>query len=174
MSMTRCDLDLAVTVVDNAKTQKYSPATPPRACWWRAPWRRPFAAHRRRLRRQGRGNAGLREGRRALLARRAGAKLVPPPRRTGARNTWRPVISVKGGGGLDEAIAWINRYGSHHTDAILTTDHRHAAVLREVDSASVMVNASTRFADGFEYGLGAGSASAPTNSTRRGPVGMEG
>ena len=67
-----------------------------------------------------------------------------------------PIISVKVVASLDEAIAHINRHGSHHTDAILTEHHPSAMrFLREVDSASVMVNASTRFADGFEYGLGA-------------------
>src|SRR3990167_8560174 len=67
-----------------------------------------------------------------------------------------PIISIKVVAGVDEAIAHINRYSSHHTDAILTRDHMHAQqFLREVDSASVMVNTSTRFADGFEYGLGA-------------------
>ena len=77
-----------------------------------------------------------------------------------------PIISVKVVDSLDEAIAHINRYGSHHTDAILTTNHPNAMrFLREVDSSSVMVNASTRFADGFEYGLGPRSASPPTSST---------
>jgi len=86
-----------------------------------------------------------------------------------------PVISVKVVDSLDEAIAHINRWGSHHTDAILTTHHPSAMrFLREVDSASVMVNASTRFADGFEYGLGAEIGISTDKLHARGPVGLEG
>jgi glutamate-5-semialdehyde dehydrogenase len=86
-----------------------------------------------------------------------------------------PIISIKVIAGLEEAIAHINQYSSHHTDAILTNDHRHAqAFLREVDSASVMVNASTRFADGFEYGLGAEIGISTDKFHARGPVGIEG
>jgi glutamate-5-semialdehyde dehydrogenase len=86
-----------------------------------------------------------------------------------------PVISVKVVEGVDEAIAHINQYSSHHTDAILTNDHRHAQqFLREVDSASVMVNTSTRFADGFEYGLGAEIGISTDKFHARGPVGVEG
>ena len=86
-----------------------------------------------------------------------------------------PIIHVKVVAGVDEAIAHINHYSSHHTDAILTRDHMHAqAFLREVDSASVMVNTSTRFADGFEFGLGAEIGISTDKFHARGPVGIEG
>jgi glutamate-5-semialdehyde dehydrogenase len=86
-----------------------------------------------------------------------------------------PIISIRIVGDVNEAIAHINQYGSHHTDAIITRDHMHAqAFLREVDSASVMVNTSTRFADGFEYGLGAEIGISTDKFHARGPVGIEG
>ena len=86
-----------------------------------------------------------------------------------------PIISIRLVNSVDEAIAHINRYSSHHTDAIITNNHSHAQrFLREVDSASVMVNASTRFADGFEYGLGAEIGISTDKFHARGPVGIEG
>jgi glutamate-5-semialdehyde dehydrogenase len=86
-----------------------------------------------------------------------------------------PIISCKVVAGLDEAIAHIGKYSSHHTDAIITENYSHALrFLREVDSASVMVNASTRFADGFEYGLGAEIGISTDKFHARGPVGLEG
>lgn len=86
-----------------------------------------------------------------------------------------PVISVKVVAGIDEAIAHINQYSSHHTDAIVTDNHPKAMrFLREVDSASVMINASTRFADGFEYGLGAEIGISTDKIHARGPVGLNG
>ena len=86
-----------------------------------------------------------------------------------------PILSIKIVAGIDEAIEHINNYGSHHTDSIITENYTKARrFLREVDSSSVMVNASTRFADGFEYGLGAEIGISTDKIHARGPVGLEG
>ena len=86
-----------------------------------------------------------------------------------------PVLAVRVVGGLEEAMAHINTYGSQHTDSIVTDDHPRAMrFLREVDSSSVMVNASTRFADGFEYGQGSEIGISTDKLHARGPVGLEG
>ena len=86
-----------------------------------------------------------------------------------------PILSVRVVGGLDQAIEHIALYGSQHTDAIITENYSRARrFLREVDSSSVMVNASTRFADGFEYGLGAEIGISTDKIHARGPVGLEG
>lgn len=86
-----------------------------------------------------------------------------------------PVLSVKIVQGIDEAIVHINQYSSQHTDSIITENYtRSRQFLREVDSSSVMVNASTRFADGFEYGLGAEIGISTDKLHARGPVGLEG
>ncbi|MDE0713953.1 MAG: gamma-glutamyl-phosphate reductase, partial [Gammaproteobacteria bacterium] len=85
------------------------------------------------------------------------------------------VLSIRVVDGLDAAIDHINRYGSHHTDSIITENREHAdRFLREVDSSSVMLNASTQFADGFEYGLGAEIGISTDKLHVRGPVGLEG
>lgn len=86
-----------------------------------------------------------------------------------------PVLSIKIVDTMDAAIRHINRYGSHHTDSIITENYtKSRAFLREVDSSSVMVNASTRFADGFEYGLGAEIGISTDKIHARGPVGLDG
>jgi glutamate-5-semialdehyde dehydrogenase len=111
----------------------------------------------------------------ALLAAVPSAQLKDATEQDWSEEYLAPIISIKLVAGVDEAIAHINRYSSHHTDAILTTNHIHAQrFLREVDSASVMVNASTRFADGFEYGLGAEIGISTDKFHARGPVGIEG
>ena len=111
----------------------------------------------------------------AILAAVPGARLADATEADWSEEYLAPVISIELVDSLDAAIEHINRYGSHHTDAILTTHHANAMrFLREVDSASVMVNASTRFADGFEYGLGAEIGISTDKLHARGPVGLEG
>ena len=86
-----------------------------------------------------------------------------------------PILSIKIVSGLDEAIAHINKYSSQHTESIVTEDfNRGRRFIAEVDSSSVMINASTRFADGFEYGLGAEIGISTDKVHARGPVGLEG
>ncbi|MGY4831246.1 glutamate-5-semialdehyde dehydrogenase [Sphaerotilaceae bacterium SBD11-9] len=169
------DLELALRVTDNAKTQKYSPCNAAESLLVHeaiAPVFLPkigavFAAKGVEVR----GDAAVL----ALLKDVPDAKLAAATEQDWSEEYLAPIISVKVVKGLDEAIAHINRYGSHHTDAILTDSHSHAMrFVREVDSASVMVNASTRFADGFEYGLGAEIGISTDKFHARGPVGLEG
>jgi glutamate-5-semialdehyde dehydrogenase len=169
------DLDLALKVTDNAKTQKYSPCNAAESLLVHravAPAFLPrigaiFAAKGVEMR--------CDADAKALLAPVPGARLADATEADWSAEYLAPIISVKVVADLDEAIAHINRHGSHHTDAILTTHHPNAMrFLREVDSASVMVNASTRFADGFEYGLGAEIGISTDKFHARGPVGLEG
>ncbi len=100
---------------------------------------------------------------------------VPAHEEDWATEYLAPILSVRVVEHLDSALDHIARYGSQHTDAILTNDWNHAQrFLREVDSSSVMVNTSTRFADGFEYGLGAEIGISTDKLHARGPVGLEG
>ena len=86
-----------------------------------------------------------------------------------------PILAIKIISGIDEAIEHINTHGSHHTDVIITDNYtKSQRFIREVDSASVMINASSRFADGFEYGLGAEIGISTDKIHARGPVGLEG
>jgi glutamate-5-semialdehyde dehydrogenase len=108
------------------------------------------------------------------------SRAIVPQMKAATEEDWyteylAPILSVRTVPGLNEAINHINSYGSQHTDAIVTEDYSRARrFLREVDSSSVMVNASTRFADGFEYGLGAEIGISTDKIHARGPVGLEG
>ncbi len=170
-----CDVELALKVADNAKTQKYSPCNATEgllvARGVAAEFLPRIGAIYAAKGVEMRGDAQSLK----LLADVPGATLATATEQDWSEEYLAPVISIKIVDGLDEAIEHINRYSSHHTDAILTNDHRHAQrFLREVDSASVMVNASTRFADGFEYGLGAEIGISTDKFHARGPVGIEG
>ncbi|MCO5978241.1 glutamate-5-semialdehyde dehydrogenase [Ideonella sp. NS12-5] len=169
------DIAQALVVTDNAKTQKYSPCNATEsllvheksAATFLPQIGAIFAAKGVEMR--------CDPAARAILSDVPGAKLAEASEEDWATEYLAPIISVKVVASLDEAIDHINRYGSHHTDAILTTNHPNAMrFLREVDSASVMVNASTRFADGFEYGLGAEIGISTDKFHARGPVGLEG
>ncbi|GAB4213739.1 MAG: glutamate-5-semialdehyde dehydrogenase [Rhodoferax sp.] len=188
-----CDLDLAVRVTDNAKTQKYSPCNATESLLVARGVAQAFLPRMAAI--LGAKDVELRccpeslqileENKAQILSDIAKAatdkvafeavRWLPAQESDWSEEYLAPILSVKLVAGVDEAIAHINRYSSHHTDAILTIDHRHAQTfLREVDSASVMVNTSTRFADGFEYGLGAEIGISTDKFHARGPVGIEG
>ncbi len=170
-----CDVAMAVKVADNAKTQKYSPCNASEGLLVA----QGVAAEFLPLIGKVYADKGV-EMRccpksKTILSQVTGAKLVDATEQDWFEEYLAPIISIKVVDGLDQAIAHINHYSSHHTDAILTRNHMHAQrFLREVDSASVMVNASTRFADGFEFGLGAEIGISTDKFHARGPVGIEG
>ena len=169
------DLEQALEVTDNAKTQKYSPCNAAESLLVHRAQAVAFLPRLGALFAAKGVQMRCCPASKALLAAVAGADLVDAVEADWSEEYLAPVISVKVVASLDEAIGHINRYGSHHTDAILTTNHPNAMrFLREVDSASVMVNASTRFADGFEYGLGAEIGISTDKCHARGPVGLEG
>ncbi|MFV3411908.1 glutamate-5-semialdehyde dehydrogenase [Pseudomonas nitroreducens] len=165
------DLDKAIRVADNAKTQRYAPCNTMETLLVHAgiadrvlP---PLAAIYRDKGVELRGDAATR----ALL----GADVLEATEEDWRTEYNAPILSIRIVDGLDAAIEHINTYGSQHTDAIITENFTDARrFLTEVDSASVMVNASTRFADGFEYGLGAEIGISTDKLHARGPVGLEG
>jgi glutamate-5-semialdehyde dehydrogenase len=195
-----CDLAQAIKVADNAKTNKYSPCNatesllvargvaaeflPRIACI--------YAAKGVEMRCCPESLTLLQNHieNQALAYKKQGLGAIESVASGDAESDWKllaavesdwfeeylaPIISIKIVEGVDQAIGHINHYSSHHTDAILTRDHVHAQqFLREVDSSSVMVNTSTRFADGFEYGLGAEIGISTDKFHARGPVGIEG
>ncbi|MBD9631757.1 glutamate-5-semialdehyde dehydrogenase [Pseudomonas sp. BGr12] len=165
------DLDKAIRVADNSKTQRYAPCNTMETLLVHAgiadrvlP---PLAAIYRDKGVELRGDAATR----ALL----GADVLEATEEDWRTEYNAPILSIRIVDGLDAAIEHINTYGSQHTDAIITENFTDARrFLTEVDSASVMVNASTRFADGFEYGLGAEIGISTDKLHARGPVGLEG
>ena len=168
------DLEMALRIVDNAKTQKLSPCNAAESLLVHADIAARFlpkigavfAAKGIEMRGD---DASL-----GLLRGIAGARVVAATEADWSEEYLAAVISVKVVTSLDEAIRHIDRYGSHHTDAIVTDSHANAMrFLREVDSASVMVNASTRFADGGELGLGAEIGISTTRLHAYGPMGAE-
>lgn len=170
-----CDIDMAVTVADNAKTQKYSPCNASESLLVARGVAAEFLPKIGALYASKGVEMRCCPEAKALLAKVSGANLQDATEQDWYEEYLAPIISVKVVDGLDAAIAHINHYSSHHTEAILTRDHMHAQrFLREVDSSSVIVNASTRFADGFEYGLGAEIGISTDKFHARGPVGIEG
>ena len=169
------DIDQALAITDNAKTQKYSPCNAAESLLVHAAQAAAFLPRIGAIFATKGVEMRCDATAKALLAGVAGAVLVDATEADWAEEYLAPIISIKVVASLDEAIAHINHYSSHHTDAILSTNHPNAMrFLREVDSASVMVNASTRFADGFEYGLGAEIGISTDKLHARGPVGLEG
>jgi glutamate-5-semialdehyde dehydrogenase len=171
------DLAMAVKVCDNAKTQKYSPCNAMEsllvaravAAEFLPMIGKVFAAKAVEMRCDDESFALLEAN------QNVASHLIKASEQDWFEEYLAPIVSIKIVGGVDAAISHINHYSSHHTDSIITTNHLHAQqFLREVDSASVMVNASTRFADGFEYGLGAEIGISTDKFHARGPVGIEG
>jgi glutamate-5-semialdehyde dehydrogenase len=164
------DVDMAVRIADNAKTQRYSPCNTMET----------LLVHERIASRVLPALAQIYTAKGVELRGDPGARLIVPAMKPATEEDWRteylgPILSVRVVASLDAAIDHIARYGSQHTDAIVTEHYGNAMrFVREVDSSSVMVNASTRFADGFEYGLGAEIGISTNKLHARGPVGLEG
>ena len=164
------DIDMAIRIADNAKTQRYSPCNTMET----------LLVHERIAQRVLPALAQIYTAKGVELRGDPGARAIVLAMRPATEEDWRteylgPILSVGVVASLDAAIDHIARYGSQHTDAIVTEHYGNAMrFVREVDSSSVMVNASTRFADGFEYGLGAEIGISTNKLHARGPVGLEG
>jgi glutamate-5-semialdehyde dehydrogenase len=164
------DLDKAVRIADNAKTQRYSPCNTMET----------LLVHRAIAARVLPPLAEIYARKGVELRGCERSRAIVPAMKTATDEDWYteylgPILAVRVVDSLDEAIDHIATFGSQHTDAIVTEDYTAAMrFLREVDSSSVMVNASTRFADGFEYGLGAEIGISTNKLHARGPVGLEG
>ena len=164
------DLDKAVAIAVNAKCQRYGTCNTMETLLIDAPIAPralPLLLARYR-------EAGV-ELRGCESTRAIDPNVLPATEQDWYEEYLAPVLAIRVVQGLDEAIAHIRQYGSQHTDAIVTENLvRARRFITEVDSSSVMVNASTRFADGFEYGLGAEIGISTDKFHARGPVGIEG
>jgi glutamate-5-semialdehyde dehydrogenase len=172
------DISKAITVCDNAKTQRYSPCNAMETLLVHAKIAPRIMAPLCKIYQDKGVELRVDRKTKGVLAH-AGfdgmSALVDATEEDWTTEYLAPILSIKIVENLDEAIDHINHYGSHHTDAIMTENSITAdRFLKEVDSASVMLNASTRFADGFEYGLGAEIGISNDKLHARGPVGLEG
>ncbi|HXR55191.1 MAG TPA: glutamate-5-semialdehyde dehydrogenase [Casimicrobiaceae bacterium] len=164
------NLEQAIRIADNAKTQRYSPCNTMETLLVHAAIAARFLPR----------IAAIYEAKGVEMRGDAQARELVSAMRPAVEDDWyaeylAPIIAIRIVDSLDAAIDHIARYGSQHTDAIVTEDYTNAMrFLREVDSSSVMVNASTRFADGYEYGLGAEIGISTSKLHARGPVGLEG
>ena len=164
------DLDMAVRIADNAKTQRFSPCNTMET----------LLVHRDIAARVLPPLSEIYAGKSVELRGCDRSLAIVPTMTAATEQDWyteylAPILAVRVVDSLDDAMAHIAKFGSQHTDAIVT-EHYESAMrfLREVDSSSVLVNASTRFADGFEYGLGAEIGISTNKLHARGPVGLEG
>jgi glutamate-5-semialdehyde dehydrogenase len=171
----KADLDKAVRIADNAKTQRYSPCNTMETLLVDDAVAGKFLPLIGRIYADKHVEMRCCPKSRAILEA-AGIDNIETATDTDFHTEYlAPIVSIASISGLDAAIAHIAEYGSQHTDAIVTEDHSRAMrFLREVDSSSVIINASTRFADGFEYGLGAEIGISTDKLHARGPVGLEG
>ncbi|MCC7327055.1 MAG: glutamate-5-semialdehyde dehydrogenase [Burkholderiales bacterium] len=164
------DVDMAIRIADNAKTQRYSPCNTMET----------LLVHADVAARVLPPLAAIYIDKGVELRGCARSRALVPAMRPATEEDWyaeylAPILAVRIIDSLDDAIMHIATYGSQHTDAIVTGDYANSMrFLREVDSSSVMVNASTRFADGFEFGLGAEIGISTNKLHARGPVGLEG
>ena len=171
----KADLDKAVSIADNAKTQRYSPCNTMETLLVAQEIAPKFLPRIGRIYADKNVEMRCCPQSRAILEAAGMTNLEDASEEDFHTEYLAPIVSIATLPGLDEAIAHIARYGSQHTDAIVTEDHSRAMrFLREVDSSSVIINASTRFADGFEYGLGAEIGISTDKLHARGPVGLEG
>jgi len=169
------DLDLAIRVCDNAKTQRYAPCNAMETLLVNTKIASAVLPPLCKIYQDKGVELRVDPKTRKILEESGFVHLVDATEEDWRTEYLAPILSIKTVENLDEAIDHIEHYGSKHTDAIITQNQAHAdRFLREVDSASVMVNTSTRFADGFEYGLGAEIGISNDKLHARGPVGLEG